>query len=118
MSESVINGVFEVSDPLEAADGDLMLFDIVPDRLDARLATSTTPHVGRHADAIKAYQCGLARSRIRLSRNVAKVVCATCQLTSFFLSPAAAARTSSHPTTAAVTATALIPVARTSSMFS
>ena len=33
--EGVIDRVFEVGHPREAADGDLMLFDIVPDRLDA-----------------------------------------------------------------------------------
>jgi hypothetical protein len=34
-SEGVIDRVFEVGHLLEAAHGDLMLFDIVPDRFDA-----------------------------------------------------------------------------------
>src|SRR5690242_18099527 len=37
VNEGVIDGVFEVSDLREAADGKLMSFDVVPDRLDARL---------------------------------------------------------------------------------
>jgi len=35
--EGVIDRVYEGVHPLEAADGDVMLLDIVPDRLDARL---------------------------------------------------------------------------------
>src|SRR5919197_5362456 len=45
VSEGVIDRVFEVSYPLEAADGDLMLFDIVPDRLDARLLGAVSRQV-------------------------------------------------------------------------